>query len=429
MQLRVGLLAVATLILIAILLAMIGGESNVVQWLQQKHVFHVYFSEAPGVTSGTPVRKAGIRIGRVSNVQYAEDVDDPSLREQLDDRRKRGGVVVTIEIDRNRKIYNDEACRVRNDNLMGDAVLVLVRTRDPNAPGKVDNGAPGGRPQPEGPPHDVLPPGTLLEGKVDLGPLQMARELQDEFSTAIQSVAGTSDEIRVFVERVNEFLGSREQTGARQEQFGDVIDTTSSAMNSIKLLADNANQVIGDQQVQRDLKDAVAQFPGAIGDVRGTLDQASQTFDKMDDTISRLNNSLGNIERFTQDLGERGPVMIERLERGSENLELLLAQVYAFSQALNSQEGTLGRLIRDPQLYENLNRAVVNIEQLSRDLKPVVRDARVFSDKIARHPELLGVRGAMQQTNGTKGAPRLPQLLGTSGRADSTDNRRYAPPR
>jgi phospholipid/cholesterol/gamma-HCH transport system substrate-binding protein len=417
MQLRIGLMVVFIGLIIAILLFMIGGEQSLVYWLQRKQVFHVYFSEAPGVTRGTPVRKAGIRIGRVSHVQYAEDVDDPNIREQLDDRRKQGGVVVTIEIDRNRRIYSDEVCRVRNDSLMGDAVLVFVRGRGENEPGNNGNGAPGGRhdpgPQPSPLPQDqsrtVLPPGTLLEGEVDLGPLQLARELQDEFAVAIQSVAETSNEIRIFAERMNEFLGSREEAGPRQEQFGDVIDTTSSAMKSVKELADNANQV--------------------IGDMRNTLDRASRTFDKMDDTISRLNNSLGNIQRFTEDLGERGPVMIERLERGSENLELLLAQMYAFSQALNSQEGTLGRLIRDPQLYENLNKAVANIEQVSRDLKPVVRDVRVFSDKIARHPELLGVRGALEQTTGTKGAPRLSELLGTSGRANPTSYPSHAPPR
>ena len=242
-------------------------------------------------------------------------------------------------------------------------------------------------------------------------------------------MAETSNEIRVFVERVNDFMGTREDVGPRQEQLGDVIDTTSSAMRSVRQLADNANQVIGDPQVQQDLKSAVAEFPEAVGDVRHTLGQASQTLDKMDDTISRLNNSLGNIERFTRDLGEQGPVMIERLERGSENLELLLAQMYAFSQALNGEEGTLGRLIRDPQLYENLNQAVANIEQVSRDLKPVVRDARVFSDKIARHPELLGVRGAIGQSSGTKGAPRLSELLTPSDREQPASYRSYAPPR
>ncbi len=35
-------------------------------------------------------------------------------------------------------------------------------------------------------------------------------------------------------------------------------------------------------------------------------------------------------------------------------------------------------------------------------LKPILDDARVFSDKIARHPETLGVRGALQRNPGIK---------------------------
>ena len=58
--------------------------------------------------------------------------------------------------------------------------------------------------------------------------------------------------------------------------------------------------------------------------------------------------------------------------------------------------------MRDPDLYQNLNKAAQNIAQLSCELRPIVADARVFSDKIARHPELLGVSGALQRSAGTK---------------------------
>ena len=35
-------------------------------------------------------------------------------------------------------------------------------------------------------------------------------------------------------------------------------------------------------------------------------------------------------------------------------------------------------------------------------LPPIVNDARVFTDKIARHPEVLGVRGAIKKSPGIK---------------------------
>jgi phospholipid/cholesterol/gamma-HCH transport system substrate-binding protein len=78
-----------------------------------------------------------------------------------------------------------------------------------------------------------------------------------------------------------------------------------------------------------------------------------------------------------------------------------------FSKSLNNPEGSLGQFINNPDLYQSLNRAAVNIEELTLELEPILHDARVFSDKIARHPELLGVRGAMQRNAGTKSLPRF----------------------
>ena len=63
------------------------------------------------------------------------------------------------------------------------------------------------------------------------------------------------------------------------------------------------------------------------------------------------------------------------------------------TQALNNREGTIGQLIHDPQLYENLNRLMCNanqvfvqVNELTLRLRPVVDDARVFTDKVAREP-------------------------------------------
>ncbi len=63
------------------------------------------------------------------------------------------------------------------------------------------------------------------------------------------------------------------------------------------------------------------------------------------------------------------------------------------SQALNNREGTIGQLIHDPQLYENMNRlmrnanqVVVQVNDLTLRLRPVLNDVRVFMDKVAREP-------------------------------------------
>ena len=43
-----------------------------------------------------------------------------------------------------------------------------------------------------------------------------------------------------------------------------------------------------------------------------------------------------------------------------------------------------------------------NVRKLTQELRPIVDDVRVFTDKIARHPEQLGVRGALDRRPGLK---------------------------
>ena len=57
----------------------------------------------------------------------------------------------------------------------------------------------------------------------------------------------------------------------------------------------------------------------------------------------------------------------------------------------------------DPALFEAaVAQAAANVNNLTRELRPIVDDVRVFTDKIARHPEQLGVRGALDRRPGLK---------------------------
>ena len=101
------------------------------------------------------------------------------------------------------------------------------------------------------------------------------------------------------------------------------------------------------------------------------------------------------------------PSKVAVLQSGSvpfyePGLDEVLRQAVFFTKALNESDGTLGKLVRDPRVYEDLAAAAANVKNLSRDLRPIVDDIRVFSDKIARHPEQLGVRGALDRRPGIK---------------------------
>jgi phospholipid/cholesterol/gamma-HCH transport system substrate-binding protein len=352
MQFRVGLMVFATLLILGILIAMFGEMPKIIHG---EYNLYVSFAQAPGVNKDTPVRKSGILIGRVTNVRFSDD-----------DTK----VLVAAAIQQKYNLHKNEVCRVQT-NLLGDAMLEFIRS-------------PGEPISPE-----LWKNGDKLKGLYTPEPTQLIANIQDKFESTITSVQTTSSDL-----------------GAASRKLATTLDTLNSILeqnrDGMKNAVDQANDImssarniIGDRETQAQLRDAMQHLPQMVKDTHDTVL-------KMRETMAAVDRNLTNIEGFTKPLGERGETLIDNLDRGTERLDKLVSEMLKFSQALNSSQGTIGQLVNNPELYQNLNRAARNIDEISRELKPIVSDARVFSDKIARHPEMLGVRGVMQKGAGIK---------------------------
>jgi phospholipid/cholesterol/gamma-HCH transport system substrate-binding protein len=70
-------------------------------------------------------------------------------------------------------------------------------------------------------------------------------------------------------------------------------------------------------------------------------------------------------------------------------------------------EGTLQKLITDPSLYNNLNDSAVMAQKILPRLDRILSDVEIFADKIARHPESLGIGGVFRPGSGLKEAPSV----------------------
>ena len=150
MQFRVGVMILATILIAAILVLLFMGSSPL---LHGTYTIYIKFSEAPGVTRDTPVRKAGIRIGRVRDVQFADDD---------------AGVIVTAEIDRDRHLYSNEQCRATS-SLLDGRCLAGVRADRQFSRRKGRNQARRRPARADGPGHDQLDCRPAKAGGPDLG--------------------------------------------------------------------------------------------------------------------------------------------------------------------------------------------------------------------------------------------------------------------
>jgi ABC-type transporter Mla subunit MlaD len=111
----------------------------------------------------------------------------------------------------------------------------------------------------------------------------------------------------------------------------------------------------------------------------------------------RAAQNLENLKNFTKPLGERGPQLVDNLDGSLANINELLEQLVTFTDNLNTKQGTLGRILNDDALYLRLERTLANAEDLTAQMKPILADIRVFSDKIARDPRQLGLKGALDK--------------------------------
>jgi phospholipid/cholesterol/gamma-HCH transport system substrate-binding protein len=139
------------------------------------------------------------------------------------------------------------------------------------------------------------------------------------------------------------------------------------------------------------------------------LGTAQQTFDRFEKvgvqfelvgeaavaTVDTAQKAVQNIERFTDPFAENSDAMVQQVLQTMRQLDASMGQVTQFMSALNNQNGTVKRLLEDDELYWEIRRTVENIEQASARMRPILDDVRVFTDKIARDPRQLGVKGAL----------------------------------
>jgi phospholipid/cholesterol/gamma-HCH transport system substrate-binding protein len=206
---------------------------------------------------------------------------------------------------------------------------------------------------------------------------------------SIDSISTASGQISALAQRLNDLLTNHE------EQLSRIVRKTESSLDSFQTAMSGVNELMSDKQFQESLKQGLRELPDALVDIRrgvGDLRTVLQLADK----------NLRNLEGFTKPLGEKGPQLVNRLDQTVARLDALFAQFVDFGQKLNAGGGTIGRLLNDPELYNNVNQTVCNIRELTVRLRPILDDVRALTDKLARHPERIGVKGALQNNVGIK---------------------------
>lgn len=338
-QFRVGVVVLATLIITAILVLLFSDTPAIVG---KHYTIYIDLPKAPGIAVDSPVRRSGIRIGRVRDIQFTEG----------------GHVLITAAIEEDVKLGRNEVCRVTGTLLGGNSSLDFSPSDDPRLAAQ------------------RIEPGSLVHGLVSADPLEMLADLQENLTGTVDAIGLASEQVTVLARRVDQLLASTDD-----QQIAALLKRADQAFEGIAATTDALNAVLEDPQVQKNLKDSLEQIPQLLTEAREMLVSVHRAVDSVEEDLNGL----------------IGPATKEALNEQLDQLSEIMAQVHIFVRSLNNPSGTLGRLLNDPELYESANNTVRTIEQLSGKLRPILADLRAFTDKIARDPGRLGVRGAISR--------------------------------
>ncbi|MGB6044132.1 MAG: MlaD family protein [Pirellulales bacterium] len=346
---RVGIVVVSAFLLLAILTVWFGDVPTALR--PGGTVVEITFPRAPGVLEGTPVRKSGILIGRVDGIRFAENSSD---------------VVVTVRLDEDVKLRKHEICRIDSSSLLGDAILEFI---------------PGGEPTDE-----LIESGAKLKGLAGANPLEMISTYGDQIGAALDSVTSAGNEVASLANTMEDFLQVDDE-----QRLKKLADKSEKALDEFSDFMEKANKLIAVVK-QDDLQKTMESMPKLLSESR----EAMASLKNFGDSAER---TMRNMENVMEQVNEKSEQIIGDVESGVANFSSTMEQLDSLIANFNTQEGTVGQLLNNPELYNNINSAAENITRLTADLRPIINDMRVFSDKIARNPGELGVRGALRRNN------------------------------
>ncbi len=374
-EFRVGVVALATVVIVVLLVALNTGTTfNFGTGSPYEIIIQV--DRAPGVGPNTPVRKDGVLIGRVVDTEFVHG----------------GGVLVRAKIQPEAPIYASDACRIRPSSLFGDAVINFVytgKTADPQ----------------------LIGADAIINGLALPDPIEALTSLQVDVGPAIHSIGEAASGINELTSKLNNALGKNFETPRVHSLLSEAtsaMDQFSTTMEQMQQTIATIDSLVDDPELKQSLKQITAEVPLLLADARTTVQRATEKLDAFDGVVRSAKANLENLEGFTKPLGDQGEEISQLVIAAIENLNESLAEFKQFTSALNSAEGTISRLVNDSSMADNLdttianaNTVIVRVNDLLKDFRPIVYDARVFMDKIAREPGRL-VGGALNKGPGLK---------------------------
>jgi phospholipid/cholesterol/gamma-HCH transport system substrate-binding protein len=361
-SIRVGLLVSAAFVVLMIFLFFIGSEQKI---FSRKNEYEVRFDSVAGLAEGNPVKISGVTVGVVKDIRLPRD---PKAKD----------VDISLMVDRKyaERIRGDSRARLKKLGLLaGDNYIDIT---------------------PGSPRFDALEPGSTIPAQRQTNVDQLISSGEDLVDNFVQ-ISYSLKNVLARIDRGEGLLGELTTQPETKQRLTDTVLTTLNKTNALLAHVESGKGVMGklvyDDQFANQLTTSLSQSATSLASITGRvqhdLDAGNGALPallsdpegkkKVYDLVQNLQTTSANLAAFSASLKE-GQGLVPRLlndkqygDQALNEFQGLVGQLNEAVKKINTGEGTAGKIINDPTVYESINDILIGINE-SKMLRWLIRN-------------------------------------------------------
>lgn len=151
-------------------------------------------------------------------------------------------------------------------------------------------------------------------------------------------------------------------------------------VDSIAALTDNANEIIGNDENQANLQETLKHVAVASAEAKATIASFRRLSDAGTQQVEKLgaqaDETMASIKKFSDTGTEKTVLLADSIASVTDEMEATLSQVRQLIAKIDEGDGTMGKLVNDPRLYENLLESSQELEAALKQIKQWAADIR-----------------------------------------------------
>lgn len=302
---------------------------------------HSYFNNVGSLERGANVTLAGVQVGQV---------------ESFDFEPQKGMVRVVMQISEAYQLPNDCVASLRFKSLLGQYYV------------NIDFGTDGATTIADGGELPAEQPVDLNEIAKNLG--EISTDAKEFMASLNDNQQGLFNDLRGVVEENRDNLRTAIQSFSEAgPKLTSAMDDLSSLTAGLRTGQGTVGRMLTDDTLYENLSKTFDNLADASEQMRNgestvhKLFYTSQLHDDLQQTLDKISRAAEGTEQLVAETRPDIREFVDGLNRSIPNLEKGMANLADISSQINSGQGTVGKLVKDEELYNDVKGAVKDVRE------------------------------------------------------------------